>query len=83
MTFIHDEANEAPITEIYAYLSTDENGEGICGAMMGGVWTPLVTSKRRIAEAMRPVARDLEQKSGKPVKLVKFSVREEIADARH
>lgn len=79
MTLIHDEPNEAVITELYAFLSTDATGEGICGAMIGGAWTPLVTSKLRIVErVMRPLAQQIARESGKPVRLVKFTMSEEI-----
>ena len=79
ITVVHDAPNEAEITELYVFLSTDATGEGICGAMLNGVWTPLVTSKRRIAEkVMRPLAAEASRLSGKPVRLVKFSTREEM-----
>jgi hypothetical protein len=78
MTIIHTEPNEAVITELYAFLSTDETGEGIVGEMIDGAWTPLVTSKLRIAEKMRPLARHIAEVSGKPVRLVKFTARQEM-----
>jgi hypothetical protein len=72
-SWMHDDANEAAITELFAYLSTDETGEGICAGFLDGVATPLVTSKRRIADGpMRAMARQIEQGSGKPVRLVRF-----------
>lgn len=74
ITLLHTEPNEAEITELYAFLSTDETGEGICA--VGGM--TLVTSKARVAEMMRPLARDLAQMSGKPVRLVRFTKREEV-----
>lgn len=80
MTIIHDEPNEAPITELYVFLSTDAAGEGICGAMIGGIWTPLVTSKLRIVETMRPLVRQIAQHTRKPIRLVKFTGREEMGE---
>jgi hypothetical protein len=79
MTLIHDAPNEAEITELYVFLSTDATGEGIVGALVGRAWTPLVTSKLRIAEkVMRPLARQAAKASGKPVRLVRFTMREEV-----
>ncbi|TYL87460.1 hypothetical protein [Bradyrhizobium cytisi] len=75
---IHDAPNEAVITELYAYLSTDATGEGICAGMLGAFWTPLVTSKARVAESMRPLAAEIARASGKRVRLVKFTAREEV-----
>ena len=77
----HDAPNEAVITELYVYLSADETGEGICGGMLDGAWILMVTSKRRVAEQLRPMAQHIAKVSGKPVKLVRFTMREEM-DAR-
>ena len=78
ITVVHDAPNEAEITELYVFLSTDATGEGICGAHLNGAWTPLVTSKRRIADMMRPMAEEASRLSGKPVRLVRFTAREEM-----
>lgn len=78
ITVVHDAPNESPITEVYVFLSTDATGEGICGAMVNGAWTPLVTSKLRIADKLRPLAAEASRLSGKPVRLVRFTVREEM-----
>jgi hypothetical protein len=72
-SIMHDDPNEATITELFAFLSVDETGEGICAGIVGGMATPLVTSKRRIADTiMREMARQIEQGSGKKVTLVRF-----------
>jgi hypothetical protein len=65
-----DDPNEAPITELYAVLSIDENGEGIL-ATAGML--PMVTSRRRIAEKMKLGAIKIAQDTGRPLKLVRFS----------
>jgi hypothetical protein len=72
-SFMHDDPNEATITELFAFLSIDETGEGICAAMIGSMATPLVTSKFRIADTIfRAMARDIEKGSGKKVILARF-----------
>jgi hypothetical protein len=69
---IHDPPNEALITELFAYLSTDATGEGICSTIMDGVAIPMITARRRIAEKMKPRAEAMERMSGKLVKMVRF-----------
>lgn len=77
-TVLHDEPNEAPITELFAFLSLDDTGEGVCAAILPELGsTPLVTSKERVAELMKATAADIARLSGKPVKLVRF-IRAEI-----
>jgi hypothetical protein len=77
-TIVHDDANEARITELFVFLSTDETGDGICATDVNSVLMSLVTSKPRIAETMKPIAEKLAKLSGKPIKLVRFERREDI-----
>jgi hypothetical protein len=73
-TLIHDEPNEAPIEELFAFLSIDATGEGICAAILPELGsTPLVTSKARFAELMKAKAQEIAALSGKPVQLVRFT----------
>lgn len=71
-------ANEAPIPTLYAFLSIDETGEGICSMFMANKWWSMVTSKPSVVEKMKVAARSLARASGRPIKLVKFTGREEI-----
>lgn len=74
ITVVHDAPNEALITELFAFVSLDDTGEGICASIMPGLGsTPLVTSKARVADQMKTLAADIARRSGKPVKLVRFS----------
>jgi hypothetical protein len=55
-TILQDVApNEAPITELFAFISLDDQGnEGICAGNIVGVgYAPLVTSKARSASDPR------------------------------
>jgi hypothetical protein len=73
-TYVHNEANEAPVTELFAFLSIDETGEGICAAILPGLGsTPLVTSKERVAEMMKQNAQSISKMGNKPVRLVRFT----------
>lgn len=80
MTALHNSQKEATITELYAFLSQDETGDGICEVCLGDEWMTLVTSRAHIAELMKPAAVHLAKISGRPVRLVKFTVREEVWD---
>jgi len=64
--------NEAPITELFAWLSTDETGDGIIASIIGGMAMPMVTSKRRVAEAMRPFVEEMGRQAKRKVTLVRF-----------
>ena len=75
----HTAPNEAPITELFAFLSIDETGEGICAAIMPNLGsTPMVTSKARVAEMMKEMATEITAKTGRPIKLVRFTRAEQV-----
>jgi hypothetical protein len=79
-TLIDDEPNEAPITELYAFISTDEKGnDGICAmTAANGMTLPMVTSKRRNADAMLPTAEKIARLSGRKIKLIRLSERTDL-----
>jgi hypothetical protein len=78
-TILQDDApNEAPITELFAFISMDNQGnEGICG-MITPSSMPMITSKERIAEKLKDQARELARLSGKAVRLVRFTRAEKV-----
>ena len=68
------------ITEIKAYVSVDEGGEeGVC-AMLGndGMWLPMICADDRRLGLLRPLAEQLAKSTGKPIKVLRFSQREEV-----
>jgi|WetSurMetagenome_2_1015567.scaffolds.fasta_scaffold310052_2 hypothetical protein len=74
------------ITELWAWVNTeaDENDEGIIAHEVYDVikgethWMPLVGADKARIESLRDVAKATAERLGKPVKLLKFSTREEI-----
>lgn len=86
VTMIHNPVNEKPITELYAYISIDKDGnEGICGAPLGvnGTTMPLVFGYERVALKFMPIVEELaENCPHMQFKLVKFTQREEIQTIR-
>jgi hypothetical protein len=75
---LHDDANESGIAELFVFLSTDDTGEGILASTVNGMLMSLVTSKSRIAEQMKPLSEKISAASGKPIKLVNFTAREDV-----
>ncbi|MBO0716437.1 MAG: hypothetical protein J2P55_03750 [Rhizobiales bacterium] len=69
------------IDAIYAALSLDEGGEGVCAAPLGnsGVTAALIAAdKTRFDTYMRPMAQRLAKMFGKPVRIAKFTKRDDI-----
>jgi hypothetical protein len=66
------------IEMIWAALSLDEGGEGVCAAPMGGMTLPLIAADKRRLEQIIPIARRIADLFGKPVRLAKFTRREDV-----
>jgi hypothetical protein len=68
----------ARIDSIWAYLSVDEGGEGVCAAPIGGITVPMIAADKRRLDILRPIAQMIARHFGKPVRLVQFTKREEL-----
>jgi hypothetical protein len=82
-TVLHSPPNDIlRIDEIWAFVSCDETGEGICAApLLGpGSVVPLIAADKARLKSIMSVAQQLATASGKTVKLVKFTVREEVEE---
>lgn len=67
------------IGAIHAYIADNgDEGEGVIGAMMGIVFIPFVAADKQRLEALRPEAQRIANETGKPVKLIRLSVREDL-----
>jgi hypothetical protein len=72
---LHTPPNEAPLEELFAWVSVDANGnEGILADGIQGLgMTPLVTGKRAMAEGpFRKMAAEIARGTGATVKLARF-----------
>lgn len=80
---IHNPPN-APhrIDQLWAFISSDETGEGLCAApLLGpGSMVPLIAADEARLKSIAPWAQKIATMSGKTVKLVKLTAREEIAE---
>ena len=72
------------ITEIFAFVSSDEGGEGVIGMtfnIMGReTFMPFVCADKDRMEVLIPYAKKIAQDSGKKVRLIKFTKREELEE---
>lgn len=77
---VDDPKNAEPITALWAYISVDRDGnEGICAAGIAGFgMTQLIFGYERVARKFLPFAEDAANQTGKTVKLMKFTAREEV-----
>jgi hypothetical protein len=79
-TVIHSPPNYlGRIESIWAALSIDEGGEGVCGAPMGQFGlVPLIAADKRRLDQIMPLARNIAKASRKPVRIAKFTKREDV-----
>jgi hypothetical protein len=70
------------ITEMYAFVSVDESGEGVVGMTMPvngrETFMPFVCADKKRMESLKPIAKKIAQDSGKTIKLIKLSNRKEL-----
>jgi hypothetical protein len=68
------------IDHIWAFLSLDDGGEGVCAAPLGpGAMTvPLIAADKRRLDSLKPLARKLASIFQKPIRLAKFTTREDV-----
>ena len=70
------------ITEMYAFVA-EESGpddEGVVGMSAGQWFLPLVGADMARVNSLKPHALDIAKKTGKKVKLIHFTNREELEE---
>jgi hypothetical protein len=79
------ERHDAPnylgrIDQLWAFLSLDDGGEGVCAAPLGnsGITAALVAADKRRVDSLIPIAREVASMFKKPVRLAKFKQREDV-----
>jgi hypothetical protein len=69
------------INELYAFISSDETGEGVIAlTMSNGNTIPMVGADMERIESLRPIAQEIADDSRIKIKLIKLSVREELEE---
>ncbi len=67
------------IEELFAYVAEETDGEGVVAFQgPGGVWLPLVGADVARKDSLRAMAQHIADESGKRIRLLRFSVREEL-----
>jgi hypothetical protein len=68
------------VTEIFAFIAEDTgpDDEGVAAALMGNNWVPLLGADMARIDSLRPLSEQIAQSTGKQVRLLKFSHREEM-----
>jgi hypothetical protein len=67
------------IEQIWAYLSLDDGGEGVCGFQAAGLGNlPMIAADKRRMDQLRPYAQQLARMTRKPIRFVRFKQREDV-----
>jgi hypothetical protein len=67
------------VRDIYVYLAVHEDGdEGVVAMRMGSAWIPLVAADPIRLAQLRPIAEATARTTGKSIRLVRFTTREEV-----
>jgi hypothetical protein len=69
------------IESISAFLSVDaeDGNEGIVGSMTpNGMWMPLVAADETRLQCLMPFVQKIANEIGRPIRLVRFTKREEV-----
>ena len=78
---IIDTKNYLDADHVYAFLSVDENGEGLIAAGdKGGGLLPLIFTDIKKVEQLKEGVKQMLKVTGKKARLVKFSKREIIEE---
>lgn len=84
MTIVHAPPNTLPrIDAIHAFLSVDSEGnEGVCAAPIGpgGSIMPLIAADAARLDSIMPIAEGIALATGWTVRLVRFTVREDLRE---
>lgn len=68
------------ITEVYVFVSMDKDGEGIISRSFGDLMLPFVCADKERMEQLKPIAKNMARQTGKKIKLIKLTHREEIEE---
>jgi hypothetical protein len=69
------------IEEMFAFVATDKDGEGVIGMQMpDGAWMPFVGADMERVESLKKMAKQIGRASHKKITLLKFTKRETVEE---
>ena len=80
-TLLHDPGNTLlRIVALWAFVSVDDEGkEGLCATTLPGLGlTPLIAADAARLARLTPIAQNIASASGKRIRLIRLSTREEV-----
>jgi len=71
---------QVSIDQMYAFIQLDptDNTEGVIAYLTGTGWMPMVGADMARIKYLRPFAQEVANSTGNPVKLIRFTNREEL-----
>lgn len=69
----HIPENEQLLDNLFAVISKDETGEGICAMMTPSGGMPMVFGHERMLEMTKKFAKQIAKETGKELRIVKYS----------
>lgn len=80
---IHDPKNHMKIDAVWVFISQDEDGnEGIVATSVpiknGTMMLPLVAADEARLQDLKKISKEIERKTKKKIKLIKFTTREDL-----
>lgn len=67
------------ITELYAFIASEPDGEGVAAVQLGSMMMPLVGADAARVESLRKMAQQVADQTGMTLTLARFAVRENMA----
>jgi hypothetical protein len=68
------------INELFVFVACSETREGICSAQLREMVVPLIAPDEDRLKSLLPIAREAARNSKAKVKLIKFTMREEVME---
>lgn len=66
------------ITELYAFIATEDMGEGLAAVQLASMMMPLIGADAARVASLRQMAQKVVNETGLPLTLARFSVREDL-----
>ena len=80
---IHDPENKLKIENVWAFVSHDDKGnEGLCAIPTNLGMMPMIAADEARLKDLRVAAKKLVSMTNKKIKLIKFSVREDLEEIK-